>query len=107
MRAPASEPWASVPPAKKPRTAAERRAALRNLKQARGAHAAADAHRHDHELRAPALALDERVAYQARAAHAVGMAERDGAAVDVEPVVRDADLVAAVEHLHGERFVQL
>ena len=36
-----------------------------------------------------------------------GMADRDRAAVDVEAVVRDAQLVAAVDHLHRERFVQL
>ena len=43
----------------------------------------------------------------ARAAHAVGVADRDRAAVDVELLHRDAELVAAVEHLHGERLVQL
>src|SRR5688500_20065833 len=35
------------------------------------------------------------------------MAERDRAAVHVELLVRDADAIAAVEHLHGERLVQL
>src|SRR5579871_3627681 len=35
------------------------------------------------------------------------MADRDGAAVDVEPVVVDAEPVAAVEDLHGESFLQL
>ena len=39
--------------------------------------------------------------------HAVGVADRDGAAVDVEQVVGNAELVAAVEHLHRERLVQL
>ena len=35
------------------------------------------------------------------------MADGDGAAVDVEPVVGDAELVAAVDHLHREGLVQL
>ena len=41
------------------------------------------------------------------AGHAVRMADRDRAAVDVQPVVGNAEPVAAVDHLHGERFVQL
>ena len=53
-----------------------------------------------------ALAFDEGVAGQAGAAHAVGVADRDGAAVDVEQIVRDAEFVGAVEHLHRERLVQ-
>src|SRR6185436_10443539 len=72
-----------------------------------GAHAAADAHRYDHKLRLATLALDECMADEARAAHPVGMAERDGAAVHVEALVRDADAVAAVNHLDREGFVQL
>ena len=41
------------------------------------------------------------------ARHAVRMADRDRAAVDVQLLGIDAELVAAVDHLHGERFVQL
>src|SRR5262245_59372166 len=77
------------------------------FEQARRAHAAADAHRHHHQLGAAALALDQRVADEARAAHAVGVAERDRAAVDVEALVGNADVVAAIEHLYRERLVQL
>ncbi len=69
--------------------------------------AAADAHRHHDVLDAAPLALDQRMAGQARAAHAVGVADRDRAAVDVELVVVDAEPVAAVDHLHGEGLVQL
>ena len=43
----------------------------------------------------------------ARAAHAVGVADRDRAAIDVQPVVRQAEPVAAVQHLARERLVQL
>src|SRR2546425_291299 len=78
-----------------------------HLEQARRAHAAADAHGADDVARAAALALDERVADHARAAHAVRMADGDGAAVDVQLLHRDSELVAAVDHLHGERLVQL
>src|SRR5712691_1859758 len=81
--------------------------ALRHLEQARGAHAAADAHGADDELRAAALAFDERVADHPGAAHAIGMADRDRAAVDIEPVHRDTEPVATVDDLDGERLVQL
>ena len=60
-----------------------------------------------HLLGAAPLAFDQRVAGQALAADAVRVADRDRAAVDVEPVHRDAELVAAVEHLHREGLVQL
>src|SRR5690242_1058456 len=83
------------------------RARLDHLEQAGRAHAAADAHRHDDVLHAAALAFDERVADEARSGDAVGMAHRDRAAVHVEALVRDAELVAAVDHLHRERLVQL
>ena len=44
-----------------------------------------------------ALAGEQGVADQPLAGHAVGMADGDRAAVDVESVVRDAELVAAVD----------
>src|SRR6185436_21142714 len=69
--------------------------------------AAADAHRDDDLLRAAALALDERVADQTLPGHAVGMADGNRAAVDVEPIVGNAKPIAAVDHLHRERFIQL
>jgi hypothetical protein len=59
-----------------------------------------------HALGAAALAFDQRMAGQALAADAVGVADGDGAAVDVEPVHRDAQRVGAVQHLHGEGLVQ-
>ena len=52
-------------------------------------------------------ALDQRVAGEAGARHAIGMADGDRAAVDVQSVVGDAEAIAAVEHLHGERLVEL
>src|SRR5262245_29673752 len=78
-----------------------------HFEQARGAHAAAAAHRDHHQLRLAALAFDEPMAPQAPAALAVGMSERDRAAVHVPALVRNADAVAAVDHLHREGLVQL
>src|SRR5947209_4100953 len=80
---------------------------VHNFEQPRCTHAAADAHGDDDVLRAAPAAFDQRVADKAGARHAVGMADRDGAAIHVEPVVRDAEAVAAIDHLHGEGFVQL
>src|SRR5262245_48755329 len=79
--------------------------ALRHLEQPGRPHPAANAHRHHHILHATALALDQRMADQSAAGGAVRMTNRDRAAVDVEPLVRDAELVATVNHLHGERLV--
>src|SRR5262245_31173995 len=63
---------------------------------------APDAHRHDHVLHAPALAFDQRMPDQPRAGDAVRMADRDRAAVHVERIVGDAELVAAIDHLDRE-----
>src|SRR3954453_11410315 len=79
---------------------------LQHLKKPCGAHAAADAHGDDRILRLAAAAFDQSVAGEARARHAVGMADRDRAAVDVELLGIDAELVAAIDHLHREGLVQ-
>src|SRR5665213_1416385 len=78
----------------------------RHLEQPGRTHPAADAHRDDNKFGAAPLALDEGMPDHARARHAVRMADRDRSAIDVEPVVRDAEPVAAIEHLAGERLVQ-
>src|SRR3546814_1863994 len=65
-----------------------------------------DAHGDDCIFDAAALALDQRVADAACARHAERVADRDRAAVDVERFMGDAERVAAIEHLHRERFVQ-
>src|SRR4051794_9135524 len=78
-----------------------------DFEQASSAHAATDAHG-DHDVLHPAtLAFDQRGAGHARAAHAVGMADRDRATVHVQALLRNAELVAAVQYLHGKRFVEL
>src|SRR5688572_20209161 len=78
-----------------------------NFEQARAAHAAADAHGDDRVLGAAALAFLQDVAGEPRAGHAEGVADGDGAAVDVVLLRVDAQLVAAVEALAGEGLVQL
>eukprot|EP01136_Pigoraptor_vietnamica_P026122 Opistho-1_new@80828 len=81
--------------------------ALQHFEDAGRPHAAANAHGHRHALGTTALAFDEGMAGQALAAHAVGVAHRNGAAVHIQAVGRDAQLVAAVQHLHRKGLVQL
>src|SRR5579871_2436934 len=47
------------------------------------------------------------MADEPRAAHAVGMADGDRAAIDIELVIVDAELVARIEDLHRESLVEL
>src|SRR5262249_38550865 len=77
-----------------------------NLKEPGGAHAAADAHGDDSALGIAPAHFDQNGTHNTYAAHAVGVADRDGAAVDVELVLRNAEAVTAVEHLARERFVE-
>src|SRR5436309_12824994 len=79
----------------------------RDLEEARGAHASADAHRADDQRGAATLALDERVADHTRPAHPVRMSDGDRAAVDVQAIHGDAERVAAVDHLHRKGLVEL
>src|SRR5690606_6637711 len=76
------------------------------FKKRSAAHAACNAHADDAILRIATAALKHNVAYHARAAHAVGMADRNRAAIDVEQVSRNAKLVAAVKRLAGECLVE-
>src|SRR5205085_1628855 len=78
-----------------------------DFEQRRGAHAAADAHRDDGMLHATAPSFDQGMSDEPRAAHAERMPDRDRAAVHVEPFLRNAEAVAAMEDLHGERLVEL
>src|ERR1700716_1719600 len=78
-----------------------------DLKQARAALAAADAHRHDAPLGLAPTTLLQNVAGQPRAGHPEGVADGDRAAVDVVLVRIDVELVAGIEALAGKGFVQL
>src|SRR5215468_6329756 len=77
------------------------------FEETRGALASADAHRHHAVLRLAAEHLVGNGADHARAGHAEGVADGDRAAVGIELVHGDAELVLAVEHLRGEGLVQL
>src|SRR5258705_10339260 len=77
-----------------------------NFEKSCGAHAAAHAHGDDGVLGLAPATLDQGVAGQPCSGHAVGMANRDRAAIDVELFRIDPELVAAIDDLHRERLVQ-
>src|ERR1019366_7437046 len=79
---------------------------LCHFEQAGRAHSAADAHRDHNVFHCAPLALDERMPSHPRAAHPVWMADRNRATVDVQPLVRDAQPVAAIYDLARKRFVE-
>src|ERR1700730_1981882 len=79
---------------------------LYDLEQSGCSHSAANAHRDDGVFGLAPAALDQRVARQPRSGHAIGMTDRDRTAVHVELFRIDAELVAAIDHLHREGFVQ-
>src|SRR5487761_2064638 len=78
-----------------------------HFEQSGGAHSAANTHGHHNILHAASLAFDESMPDQPRTAHTIGVPHSDGAAVDIEAVIGKAQLIAAVNHLHGESLVQL
>src|SRR4051812_8190215 len=75
--------------------------------KARGAHSATNTHGYNSILGLAPAALDQGMAGQPRSGHAVGMADRDRAAVDVELFRVDPELVAAMDDLHRKCLVQL
>src|SRR5919107_1734672 len=90
------------------RLAAEsRRLILQVLEDARGAHAAADAHGDEAVPGAAALHLVYQLHRELGAGGAHGVAERDGPAVDVGLVDVHADLAHHGEGLGRERLVEL
>src|SRR5215212_408590 len=78
-----------------------------DLQKTGRAHPTADAHGDDRVFGLAASALDQSVTGQARAGHAIGMADRNRSAIDVELFWIDAELVAAIDHLHRECLIQL
>src|SRR5688500_13574768 len=77
-----------------------------NFEKSCGAHAAAHAHGDDGVFGLAPATLDQGVAGQARSGHAVGMANRDRAAIDVELFRIDPELIPAMDDLHCECLVQ-
>ena len=80
---------------------------LQRFHNRRDALAAADARRREAVLLAAPPQLVRQRQQQPRAAHAERMAERDRAAVDVDLVAIEAELLLDREVLPGERFVDL
>ncbi|BFG79231.1 hypothetical protein PTKU46_72640 [Paraburkholderia terrae] len=78
-----------------------------DFEQASGTHAAGNAHRDDRVLHAAPAALDEDVSRETRARHTERMADRDRAAIDVEPLGRNAEALLAVDRLRCKCFVEL
>src|SRR5206468_8486504 len=91
----ASEAW---------RTASE---LVRSLDEPSGPHPAADAHRDEPVARLAATELVQHRPDQARAAHPVGVTDRDRAAVRIQSLRIDPQAVAAVDRLRRERLVEL
>src|ERR1700742_2783303 len=79
---------------------------MNDFEKAGGSHAAADAHGDDGIFGLAPAALDQSMAGEACASHSVGMADRNRAAVDVELVGIDAELVAAIDHLDRKGFIE-
>src|SRR5882672_6084858 len=79
---------------------------MAEFEKSRSPHASADAHGHHAVFRLAPPSLDQEVAGQPRTRHPIGMADRDRAAVDVELVRIDAELVAAIDHLDRVGLVQ-
>ena len=86
---------------------ADRLAASGDLEQSSGPHATTDAHRHHDVPRTASLALDQRVSGHPSTRHTVGMADRDGSAIHIDRFRVDAQPIAAMNHLAGERLIQL
>src|SRR5215831_8871468 len=82
-------------------------AILGDLEQACRSHAAANAHGDDHVADTASLALDQGMSDHASPAHAVRVADRDGTAVHVQPLVGNPQPVAAVDYLTGKGLIQL
>src|SRR3954469_2023719 len=78
-----------------------------NLEQPGTTLAATDTHGDDAPLRLAPPPLLQDVAGEPRAGHAEGMTDGDRAAVDVVLLGIDAELVARIQTLAGEGFVEL
>ena len=76
-----------------------------DLKQACCTHATANAHADHHIANASALAFQQGVADQSGARHAKRVTNGNGAAVDVEFGVINAQGVSAMNNLAGKGFV--
>src|SRR5438093_3346663 len=78
-----------------------------NFEQASSTHATANTHRNNSILGLTPAALDQGMAGHPRSGHAVGMTDCDRSAIDVKLFRVNPELVAAIDHLHRKRLIQL
>src|SRR6266436_10358339 len=78
-----------------------------DFEQPGSAHAATDAHGHHAVFGLAATSLDQKMSGQAGPGHAIGVADRDRTAIDIEFLGIDAQFVAAINHLDGIGLIQL
>src|SRR5579864_332912 len=83
------------------------RSSRADFEQSGGTLATADAHGDDDELHAAAATLDESMSQQPGTRCAVRMSHSDGPAIHIQPLIGQAESVAAVEDLHREGLIQL
>src|ERR1041384_6417296 len=94
---------ATRPPAPRPSP----RSSSARFEQAGRAHATANAHRHDAVAAASAAQAMQERRGELGSRTPQGVTERDRAAIDVQPIIRDAELTPTVDGLGRERLVDL
>src|SRR3546814_12286500 len=71
-----------------------------------GTHPAPDAHRYDNISDAAPLPFYKCMTDHPGTGHSIGMIDRDRAAINVEQLIRDMELITAVQQLGGKGLVQ-
>src|ERR1700728_1751128 len=99
--------WVGAATGTRPRPRPPKEVRLEHFKEPGRTHAAADAHGDDDKAHAPPLALDQGMADHARPRHAIGMADRNSAAIDIVAPGVNAEPVPAIERLDRKRLVEL
>src|SRR3974390_1828564 len=77
-----------------------------HLEQPGAPHSSSHAHRRDHPLRGTTASLEERMADEASPRDPEWVTERNGAAVHVETIGRDAESIATVDDLHRKGLIE-
>src|SRR5690606_15915572 len=79
----------------------------KDLEQARRAHSPSHTHGHDGPSCLAAAAFEQNMSRQPRACHAERMPNGNRAAIDVQPLIRDAQPLLTVHSLRGEGLIEL
>src|SRR5271168_2447277 len=77
-----------------------------DFKESRGSHTPTDTHGDNGVFGLAPATFDQSMASETRTGHAIGMPYCNRTAVDIELLGIDTELVAAVDYLNGERFVE-